>query len=190
MKQIFLFTLSIVSLFLSFFSCNNAKTAQEYLREEKKAIERYIDRNGIEVVGDYLAAFENNKNGFAANKYFRTDDGLYIHVVDSGNGKRVRPYLDEVMVRFDYYFDIKNHVGGDTAKYSVSYTQLPFVFRYGIPGSYSSSYFVCSGWTIPLSYMGEGAIVDLIIPSSLGAQSDNTSYRPVFYKNLHYTKFK
>jgi hypothetical protein len=188
MRKIFLFVLPITGLFIAFSSCDNSKTAQEYLREEKKAIERYIDRKGIGVTSDYLPAFKNGTNGFETNKYFRTTEGLYIHVVDSGNGKRVRPLLDEVLVRFDYYFDIKAYAGGDTTQYTLPYTQFPVEFKYGT-GSYSS-YFACNGWAIPLSYMGEGAIIDLIIPSSLGSQSDNSAYRPVFYKNLRYTKFR
>jgi hypothetical protein len=187
MRKIFFFTLFIVLWFVVFSSCDNTKTAQEYLREEKKAIERYIDRNGIAVVTDYLSAFETGTTGFTSNKYFRTNEGLYIHVIDSGNGKRAKPLLNEVMVRFNYYFEIKTYVGGDTTKYSLPYTQFPIEFKYGT-GIYNS--YACTGLAIPLSYMGENAIIDLIVPSSLGTQSDNTSYRPIFYKNLRYTKFR
>ncbi|MDR1436753.1 MAG: DUF4827 domain-containing protein [Candidatus Symbiothrix sp.] len=187
MKVKFFLILSITGLSLAISSCNDAKTAQEYLREEKKAIERYIDTQGIKVVSDYLQAFESGKTGFAENSYFLTKEGLYIHVVDSGNGKRAE-MLSEILTRFDYYFDVKTYVSGDTSRYSVSYLLLPIEFKYGM-GTYTG-YYACNGWAIPLSYMGEDAVVDLIIPSSLGSQSDNSSYRPVFYKNLHYTKFR
>jgi FKBP-type peptidyl-prolyl cis-trans isomerase len=185
MKKIFLFSLSIALLFIAFHSCDNTKTAQEYLREEKKAIDRYITKNNISIVTDYLSAFKSGEKGFEANKYFKTDNGLYIHVVDSGNGNRVK-FKDEVLVRFDYYRDVKAYVGGDTSVYRAYYTEFPIEFRYGI-GNYNS--YSCDGWTIPLSYLGEGAIIDLIIPSSLGSSADNSAYRPVFYKSLHYTKF-
>jgi hypothetical protein len=187
MKSKFLFILSITGLFLAISSCDNTKTAQEYLREEKKAIERYINNKGITVVSDYMSAFKHGENGFDENKYFLTKEGLYIHVVDSGNGKRAN-LSDLILVRFDHYYDIKNYVGGDTTKYIVSYSQFPLEFKYGL-GSYTD-YYTCNGWAIPLSYMGEEAIIDLIIPSSLGSQSDNSSYRPVFYKNLKYSKFR
>jgi hypothetical protein len=184
MRKTILFILSITVLFIAFYSCDNTKTAQEYLREEKKAIERYIDRSGIKVLSSYPS-----DSIFKENEYLTTNDGLYLQVVDKGSDKRVRPLVDDVMVRFDYYFYVKDYVGGDTAKYKPNYQYFPLSFRYGISGSYGSS-FVCNGWAIPLDYVGEGAIVNLIIPSSLGSQSDNQAYRPVFYKNLHYTKFK
>jgi len=37
--------------------------------------------------------------------------------------------------------------------------------------------------------VGEGAVVNLIIPSELGNSNDNSSVSPVFYRNLQYTKF-
>jgi hypothetical protein len=184
MKKKYFFTLSFVLIFpFVFFSCDNAKTPQEYLREEKKAIERYINQNKINVINYFP-----EDRPFAENEYFRTNEGLYFRVVKSGNGKKVNyGKKEKVMVRFDYYFEIKTYVGGDTTQYKANYTQFPMSFRYGI-GSYSG--LACEGWEIPLLYVTEGAIVDLIIPSSLGSQNDKISYLPVFYGNLEYTHFK
>jgi len=188
MRKIHFYLLLIVGLFVTLYSCDNAKTPQEYLREEKKAVDRFISRNDIKVLKEYPA-----DGVFQENEYFRTPDGLYIHVVDSGNGKRVRPhnsadsYRSTVLVRFDYYLDVKSYVSGDTTKYSLGYAYLPIEFKYGIPGSYGD--LACNGWAVPLSYVGEEAIVDLIIPSSLGASSHNSAYRAIFYKNLKYTRF-
>jgi hypothetical protein len=184
MKNIFLFALSLIVLSIVSFSCDNTKTPQEYLREEKKAIERYIDNNGIVVLPTYPS-----DSIFKEKEYFRTSDGLYFHVTNQGTGNKVRPLLDEVLVRFDYYFDVKSYVGGDTTKSTLPYTQFPIEFNYGISGSYDS-YFACNGWARPLDYVKEGAIIDIIIPSALGSQSNSSAYRPVFYKNLHYSKFK
>lgn len=190
MKQIFLFALSIVILSLAFAACDDQKTAQEYLKEEKKAIDKYIDRQNIDVIYSYP---EDGVFDLEKNQYFKTPvEGLYFQVVDSGNGKRVVPAVDKVQVRFDYFFDIKDFVGGNE---NLIYYQwiFPFEFVYGIPGSYQKSendvFLACDGWAIPLNYVGEGAIVNLIIPSGIGNTSDQNSYRAVFYKNLHYTKF-
>ena len=182
MQRIHFYSLLIVTLFVTLYSCDNTKTPQEYLREEKKAMDRFISRNDIKVLNEYP-----EDGVFQENEYFRTPDGLYFHVVDSGNGKRVRPLVDNVMVRFDHYLDVKQYVSGDTTKYKLSYAYFPIEFRYGIPGSYGD--FACNGWAVPLSYIGEEAIIDILIPSSLGASSDNSAYRAVFYKNLKYTRF-
>jgi hypothetical protein len=192
------FILSIIILIVAFSSCDKTKTPQEYLREEKKAIDRFIDRQGIKVIGietieDYR---QNMAKGIEDNVYFKTNDQLYFHVVDSGNGRQIEA-RNEVQVRLHhpdeplsyptgYYVDIKTYVSGDTTKY---YSYNPFSFQYGVSGSYDGNY-SCDGWAIPLAFVREGAIVNLIIPSSLGASNNNSSYRAVYFENLHYIHFK
>jgi FKBP-type peptidyl-prolyl cis-trans isomerase len=198
MRKIYFFTLSVIFLMVAFSACDKTKTPQEYLREEKKAIDRFIDRQGIKIVDiktieDYTRYMEK---GVENNVYFKTNDQLYFHVVDPGNGKQIKAG-DEVQVRLHhpdeplsyptgYYVDIKTYVSGDTIKY---YSYDPFSFQYGVSGSYDG-YYSCDGWAIPLSFVKEGAIVNLIIPSSLGASSNSNSYRAVYFENLHYIHFK
>lgn len=186
MRKLWVYAMLLISISFVAFSCNNQKTTQEYLREEKKAIERYIDRNDFDIISSYP------ENGvFGENQFFKTNEGLYIHVVDSGNGRRVTALVDQVQVRFDYFLYVKDAVGGDTSKVILDYRWFPFEFIYGNTASYSKDALklTCNGWAIPLNYIGEGAIVDLIIPSSLGGTTDYNSFDPVYYKNLRYTKF-
>lgn len=180
MKKGILFILSLITIIVLIASCNDQKTAQELIQEEKKAIEKFVARNGIRTLSSYP------QDGiFAENEYYRNPDGLYIHVVDSGNGRRAVS-ADEIQVRFDGVQYFKS----DTTSYSSDYySSYPISFLYGNPYSYYGSYFACTGWVIPLSYVGEGAVVNLIIPSNLGATSDQSAYRPVFYKGLRYTSF-
>jgi hypothetical protein len=182
-KKIIFFTVSLVFLSPIFFSCDSAKTPQEYMREEKKAIERYIDRSGIIVLENYPS-----DGKFKDNEYFKSKDGLYFHVINEGNSEKKVAQYDEVMVRYEYYCDIKKLATGDSTKYYLDYFYFPITFKYNIPGSYNPD-LVCSGWIIPLEFIYEGAIVDMIVPSSLGSQTNNSVYRPIFYKNLQYTRF-
>lgn len=189
MRKTIIFILSAIFLAIANMACDNQKTMQEYIREEKKAIERYIDKQGIIVLNEYP-----KDKAFKEKEYFKTGDGLYIHVVDSGNGKRVTApdnYDKNVQVRFDYMVYLKDYISGTTDSLVLSSVWFPIGFEYGVPGSYTSdpTQLACNGWAIPLTYVGEGAIVDLIIPSQLGNSTDNTSFKPVFYKNLRYTKF-
>ena len=174
------------------FSCKQSKSLQELLQEERKAIDKFIAMNDLVILKDYP------KNSvFEENEYFRTDDGLFFQVVDSGNGKRVQ-LKDDVSVRYEYCQAVKSFSSGDSSKYyfpyhPVYYTSpyLPVSFVYGLSATYSSSSTpVCQAWVIPLSYVGEGAVLNLIIPSSLGSYYDRyPDIRPVFYKNLRYTRF-
>lgn len=188
MKRI-LFPVVVALVFIAF-SCNGGETMQEKLRKEKKATEAFIDRNDFVILKNYP------KDGvFKENEYYRTSDGLYINVVDSGNGRRVTPYVDEVQVRFDYLLDIIKYVKDEsTDKMQGEYFTLPKEFIYGNSASYSRPdpdgvSLACDGWAYPLLYVGEGAIVNLIIPSSLAGSEFSNSFVPVYYKNLRYTTF-
>ena len=183
MRNKILGIISIAIIFCMFFSCNEGKSLQELLQEERKAIDRFIAMNDFVILKDYP------KDGvFKYNEYFKTNDGLFLQVVDSGNGKRVE-LRNDVSVRFDYYQYVKEYAQGDTVKNYLPFYD-PFSFVYGIPQTYSSYYsLVCQAWVIPLEYVGEEAVLNLIVPSSIGSYSDNNSIIPVFYKNLRYTRF-
>jgi hypothetical protein len=165
-------------------SCDKSQSMQEYIREEKKSIERYILSKNIEVLNEYP-----KDSIFKENQYYKTSEGLYMHVSDHGNrGRRAEAY-QEIMLRFDYFYYIKNYVSGQTDSIVLnSYLSLPIKFKYGIQGTYTG--LACNGFALPLSYVGEGGVVDLIVPSELGNSSDSGSFIPVFYKNLKYTKFR
>ena len=185
MKQILF--LSLIALAIIGTSCNDYESVQEKLRKEKKVINAYIDRNDIKVIKEYPA-----DGVFGENEYFRTPDGLYINVVDSGNGRRVTPYVDEVQVRFETVIDLKTHISDETdGIYDGSYFDFPKEFIYGNSYSYSedTDYLACDGWAIPLGFVGERAVVNLIIPSSLAGSYYNSNYRPLVFKNLTYTTF-
>ena len=168
------------------FSCKENKTLQELLQEERKAIDRFISMNDLVILKNYPT-----DGIFNEKEYFKTNEGLIFQVVDSGNGKRVQ-LLNDVSVRCDYVQDIKNVVRGDTSRWLPSPLPYePITFVYGIPQTYSAyDSSVCEAWVIPLGYVGEDAILNLIVPSSIGAYNDkNVSITPVFYKNLKYTRF-
>ena len=181
------FILSLSILVMTQIACDSQKTNQERIREEKRAIERFIDKQGIRIVNEYP---ENGQ--FEENQYFKTSSGLYLHVVNPGDTtRRVKPLADEVQVRFDYRLNIIDFVSGKQDTIAYNYRIFPLQFVYGQYGSYSSDPFgfVCEGFAVPLAYVGEGAVVDLIIPSLLGSSVDNSVFNPVFYKGLRYTKF-
>ncbi|MDR3339055.1 MAG: DUF4827 domain-containing protein [Candidatus Symbiothrix sp.] len=186
-KNSFLIYMSAIVCFSYLFvSCNDQKSRQELLREEKKAIERFIAANGLVILETYP------KNGvFNEKEYFKTNEGVYIHVVDSGNGVRALP-RQTITVRYDHSWDVKYAVQNDSLNgYYEPIMLYPEEFKYGLSQTYQGLYsIVCTGWVYPLLYVGEHAIVDIIIPSSEGSYSDGQNVRPIFYKNLQYTSFQ
>jgi len=160
------------------------------LQEEQRAIKRYIDRNNLKILSDYP------KDGvFKDNEYFKTSDGLYFQVVDSGNGTRI-VNGQEAIVRFKYRHDIAYSDTSITYWTNTGWVN-PFSLLYrGIPNvntastyTVSGSSYECGGWIVPLQYVGEQAIVNMIIPSAMGSSVDNSNINPVFYDSLKYTNF-
>lgn len=183
MKKILLFVLTLVALSVLGSSCSKTKTAQERLKDERKAIDRFITQKGFKIIDEYP------EDGiFEENTYLKTSDGLYIHVIDSGNG--VKPIQNQtILVRYEGRLLFKD----DTTKYSNTGTGVgaqPDEFNYGTQG-YTG--YTCAGMAIPFTYdrIGHNAEVSLIIPSPIGARypsgySDFDNFRPVFYERIIY----
>jgi len=174
MNKLFLFV-SIFFVASMFFACDKAKTAQELMKEEKKAIDRFIRESDFIVTG--IPAEMYNKN-----VYFRTKEGLYINVIDSGNGNKARYGKEEVIVRYDSIFFFKSESEKKPGNTWAGDAEV--IFRYGRPDSY-----YIEGWAIGLSLVSQNARVNLIIPSGLRQSAAQTSFQPVFYENLYY-RFK
>ena len=178
MNKLFLFVLAFFATSI-FFACNKTKTAEELLQDEKKATDRFIAENGFIITSDSAEMYN-------ANVFFKTKEGLYIHVIDSGKGRNYKAqYNQEVLVRFTNITYFKD----DTTKYlgNMSAASSPFTFRYGNPYSYSG--LSCEGWRIGLSFVSENAVVNLIVPSALQPSSDQSSFSPIYIGWLKY-RFK
>ena len=176
MNKLFLFLLAFFAVSL-FFACDKQKTAQEMLKEEKNAINRFINDNGIIVTNDTDKMYEDNV-------FFKTKEGLYIHVIDSGNGNKAK-YNQEVLVRFKDLIYFKD----DTTKRSnLPAGNIPSVFYFGNSYSYGDDY-ACDGWAIGLSYVSENAEVSLIIPSALLPSYNQSYFIPAYYGYIKY-RFK
>ncbi|MDR0546692.1 MAG: DUF4827 domain-containing protein [Dysgonamonadaceae bacterium] len=197
MRNLILFLGAVIALAIAIGACDDQKSMQEYLREEQQAIERFIQNKQIKVTESWpgYEAFEKDPL-----LYYKTSGSTYVymHIVDKGDtARKVSPWVDEVQVRFNSLYYIKSYIAGDTTGlvYDNQY-RGPLHFSYGNSLSYTEdgSGLPCVGWAIPLTpdfegAVGEKAIIDLIIPSISGNSADNSSFRPVFYKNLEYKKF-
>lgn len=186
MKKTIVYLLGLLLFTAIFPSCDSEKTIQEYMKEQQKAIDKFISRNNFKVTESFPG-----EGNFKENEYFQlttTYGHIYMHVSSPGNGIKVEEW-NRVNVRFDYCYDIQGYVSGkDTTQY-VS----PSITNYFNYANYvdSDSDLTCKGWFYALDYVTEGAVVDFIIPSKMGAESDHVygNYVARFYKNFTYTSF-
>lgn len=179
----------IIGICIAFASCKNGETYADKLKNERKNISRFINEKNIVVLSKYPAS-----GVFKENEYFRDPlTGVYIHVIDSGNGKRADVNKrSEVSVRFlDGIFLPSDTIAGNQTANSAQ----PISFTYGITATYSNNnqnsydYFTLSpGITVPLQYVGEGARVNLIVPFATGSNYQMVAFKALYYNQLVYTR--
>jgi hypothetical protein len=151
------------------------------LNDEKKAISRLVDEQGFEILRDYPA------NGvFGEKQFVKLDNGLYLNVVDSGNGNRPATGTS-ILVRASgriLLHDTVTFNGFDPMNTIIIW---PMEFRYGIYASNDQAgYFFSEGLMGGLNYAGDSSIVKLIVPFKLGSSYQQTDGKPIYYDKVRY----
>ena len=178
-------------------SCSKTPTYEELKSAEQKKIRKILSDKNISVLSEYP------KNGvFGENEFVQLSSGIYLNVVDSGNGNRAVPYSTDVLMRVsgEYYIDTVIPFNTFSNIYS------PMEFRYGNAYGVKMErslyddmyiYFFSTGLESILSYVGDSAVVKLIIPGysevnggpgCSAMQNGNMSfYIPIYYDRVRYT---
>jgi hypothetical protein len=180
-------------------SCNDDyPTFAELKSAEKKDINRIIAEKGIKVIKEYPA------NGvFGENEFVELNSGVYLHVIDSGNGNRAKFTTTTVLVRFD----VEYHDMASDSIEKVSFFEnhfSPFEFKYGYAYSVRSAhqsgdaytYFFSTALESVLSYVGDSSEVKLLVPGyseinnyeggSIYQTASQTKYIPIYYDRVQY----
>lgn len=161
-------------------ACSKSKSYAEMVKEENNAISRFLEERGLTVVEEYPATLP-----FGEKVYFKTPEGLYMQVVKAGNPVDFAEDPDDVNVGYESYMYFKD--SSDTIKVSAG---ILGTFQYNNPYSYYGHYILCEGMVLPLAKeygLGDEAKVNLIIPSKLGTNEQQTAVYPIFYGGLQYT---
>jgi hypothetical protein len=150
------------------------------LKAEKKAIDRLIDEQGFEILKNYP------ENGvFGEKQFVLLSSGLYLNVVDSGNGNRAE-YGTSILLRASgkTLLDTVSFNGFDPMSTVFSW---PLEFKYGGYNSNDvSSYFFCEGLMSVLGYVGDSSVVKLIVPFKIGSGDQQTNGYPIYYDKVRY----
>ena len=164
--------LLLIGFMIASSACNKQKSPQQLLKEENKAIDRFIHKNGFKILSEYP-----KDRVFAEKEFYRDATGLYIHVVDSGNGTRAK-INQTILGRYYNLVKFKN----DTTLHATIYQPDEFIYGRG-----TFANFACTAWEYALQYVGDESDVSLIIPSKLGTYYDRMNYQPVYIESLKFT---
>lgn len=188
MRKLISVIITTAVLTVCLLSCKS-ETYTDKLNDEKKAIEKFIHDNKIDVV------YEFPKDGvFKDNVFFKDKEtGVYIHVIDRGNDERPsKSRRTKVSFRFDTIYNLLQN----TAEANPSWSSYEISFKFGDNSSYTHSstdytlpyYYLSQGCVLPFEHdLGNGAEVKLIIPFENGSLAQQSSYTPYYYSRVRYT---
>ncbi|MDR0537351.1 MAG: DUF4827 domain-containing protein [Tannerellaceae bacterium] len=179
-KGIYIIMAFMAAMLTGIFSCNNTKSYTDMLKEQKRAISKLFADSGLVLLRSYPA------NGvFAPNEFYIMDNGVYLNVVDSGNGNRAVPGLTSIVCRFHA------NILMDTVPYeNMSNGSFPLIYTYGQTGytsqEASMQYFFCTAMFSPLAYVGDSSEVKIIIPFEISSSYYQNKGNPVYYHKMRY----
>jgi hypothetical protein len=183
MKRGFNILLILLSVVIVISSCGkSSRTYTEMLKDERKAIKKLIDREGIVLLDEYP-----EDGVFGENEFYQLSSGLYIHVIDSGNGNRAVSGSTNILCRFaaDYIYILSDTIYEIDGFANDLY---PLMFTYGASSATGGSFTTYYGQGIvePLQYVGDRAYVKLIVPFKIGGEVQQSGGDPIFYRKLRY----
>lgn len=172
-------------------ACNeDRKSYNDMLKDERKAINRLIASEGLEILKNYPA-----DGKFKDNQFYKLDNDVYINVVDTGNGRRAELYTTNILARWTANYIMEDSLILSNYGPNSNGTK-PIEFRYGYSTAitdantgtleYYMGLSVGLGMQSGLEYVGDRGIVKMIVPFKMGSSSDNSSGAPVYFEILEY----
>ena len=204
MKKLGILLMMVFGLGLAFQSCNNGKTYAEMKEDEREAIQRFIEKNEIKVIDEDQFAEQDSMTNVAANEYVLFEEsGVYMQVVERGNGELLEDGRHELLVRY-----VEERIVEDGTADTLSLNTVSNMYPYpdefiltkdknSMSASFStsgamseahSSAYVPSGWLLPLNYLKVGreisarSKIKLILPHSQGTATASGQVFPCYYE--------
>lgn len=200
-KSILMPIASMLLLMATIFSgCNDSKfkSLTELKRDQRKAIENFINVNKLNV-----EKLKDNKlpDNINPNTYYLLPNGLYIKVIDKGAAK---PEVNKthVFLQMEGMLFLNDTITSFNSISNPKFQPIEFIYRndynmgeshfalvnYNLP-AYTLEDMMCEGLANPMVYLGDGARVSLIIPFTLGPVSFYKYGYPMYVKEAIY-KFR
>src|SRR5690554_497058 len=170
-------------LLIFFASCQDQKTYADRLKDEARAIDRFILQENIDVLEKFPA-----DSIFRDNQYYRdAATGVYYHIVDYGDTDLKMTLGEEVYIRFEglSYFMTADTITFSNTDPNGSPHPQTLIYRGPVNPS-TSSYYETPGWIVPVPLIGHKAVVKMIVPLYMGSSYDRSQYQPTYYDRVEY----
>lgn len=175
---------SIAALIVIATGCNDSKSYADLLGEETKAINNYLADQTVENEIPADSIFLMGKDA----PYYRLDpDGnVYMRVISNNYPDDKAEYNDLVYLRFTRY-NLKHYVDGKlpTGSGTSEDVSMSETIRYQNFSSTTSSTWG-EGIQVPLSFLGYGCEVEIVVRSQSGRSDEISVVIPYLYRIRYY----
>ncbi len=168
------------------------RSLSKMLAEEKKNITKFISEQGFTVQEGTAEMTTFDKDVF-----YHLPNGLYMRVIEKGN-ERAEAGKTQIAVRFKGYLfndsirtKFDNLTQGAFQNTLFLYTDLyqqgalHYQLMPSAPGTNLNN-FMCEGIAFPMSMLGNGAKISLIIPFKIGSQIAYNAGASTFCEEIRY----
>ena len=168
-------------------SCNKTKSYTDYLKDERKKIDRFMNEQGFVKLKDFPS-----DGVFGEKEYVELQNGVYFHIIDSGNGNRPVPGTTILSRAKGIIFS------GDTMRYEFDgfkgSSGPPLEFKYGSAVELNGdALYISPGFVSALDFVGDSSFVSMIVPFRVGstAQQSTSSgyglaYQPIYFERVRF----
>ena len=169
------------------------KSLSEMLRDEKKMIDNFVQEQGMNV---QEGAEEQRE--FDPNVWYKFPNGVYMQVLNKG-GELAKPERTRVMLRMKGRFIAPNynHAFDNLSKGYQQSTEFIYVNTRDRTGSvhykliqeqygHSIDALMCEGVAYPLTMVGDGARIRLLVPFLLGPNVAYNAGAPMYCEEVWY----
>ena len=173
MKNRLFLLYSFVLLVAGFVSngCSDDKTYVEKLADERKAIQKFL--------ADKQTSSTLPEDGnFDPNIYYSLGDGVYMQVENAGDLNRMAEAGAIVLFRYkrtDLFTMETTDVNWNVSSEDSDYQPAILYYQTTTSSSYGE------GIQLPLKYVGEEAVVQVLVPSKMGSSVDEGNVIPILY---------
>ena len=171
MKQKLILIMLLCGFLVIGTSCKDDKTYAELLQEEQDSIDKYLKGYRVADIPANLDDLEttNGDRESADAPYYRLEDGVYMQIISKGNGTPIQKG-DKVA-----------STGSADAVGNFYYENIDdYYFNYNTVTTSSSTTYGL-GIEYPLQYVGNKAVVKVIVPSKMGFTESISSVIPYLY---------
>lgn len=186
MKKGFVWMASVcLAMFVA--SCEREVTTYaDVLEAEKIIVDSFMVKHGFKVLKEYP-----KEGAFGDKEFVLLENGVYLHVIDSGNGKRPVHGTRISSLAKGLIFGNGGTTGFDGFQPNDQWAKWPLVFESGRVGSpYNDTRFLGEGYTSVMSYVGDSSSVSLIVPFAVGSLYQLSTYMPIYFEKVNFTFVK